>query len=109
MYPPNLRLIEGLTEKLATAPTVRVERNRYGYTISDGDTSKLYRRTTTLLSGYPKPALVGWGIKMVAEYAWKHREALANLDKAGAIKALKNSPYEISPMTRDVALRLSRK
>jgi len=95
LYPPNLQLIEGLTAELATAPTVRVERNRYGYTVTDGDSEMFYRRTTTLLSGYPKPALVGWGIKMVAEYAWKHRESLVNLDKAGAIKALKNSPYEM--------------
>ena len=64
--------------------------NRMGYTI-DG---KLYRRVTSMLGGgIPKPALVGWGIKSVANYAWDNIEAWSKLSKTDAIKLLKGSPY----------------
>ena len=64
--------------------------NRMGYTI-DGD---LYTRVTSLVGGgIPKPALVGWGIKSVAEYAIEHKQQWENLPKADALKLLKGSPY----------------
>jgi hypothetical protein len=64
--------------------------NRMGYTI-DG---QRYRRVTSMLGGgIPKPALVGWGIKSVANYAWDNIEAWSKLSKTDAIKLLKGSPY----------------
>ena len=72
------------------APEVTYSVNRMGYTI-DG---KLYRRVTSMLGGgIPKPALVGWGIKSVANYAWDNIEAWSKLSKTDAIKLLKGSPY----------------
>jgi hypothetical protein len=85
---------EALLHKLFTATKdakeVVYSVNRMGYTI-DG---KYYRRVTSMLGGgIPKPALVGWGIKAVSEYAIEHRDKWENLPKADALKLLKGSPY----------------
>lgn len=80
------------------APEVTYSVNRMGYTI-DG---KLYRRVTSMLGGgLPKPALVGWAAKSVANWAWENREVWSKLNKTDAIKALKASPYSL----RDDAAR----
>ena len=94
MYPPNLQLIEGLTDELATAPTVRVKRSTPGYTIIDDNSERFYRRTTTLLKGFPMPALKYWSAAEVAKYAWERREAWPNMDKASAIEAMKKAPWK---------------
>jgi hypothetical protein len=75
------------------ATTVTVTRNRFGYEIAGGGKSRKLRRVTTLLSGLPKPALVGWAAREVAEFAIEHKEEWANLPKADALKLLKGSPY----------------
>ena len=86
--------LEALLSKLhaatADAREVTYSVNRMGYTI-DG---KLYRRVTSMVGGgIPKPALVGWGIKAVAEYAIGFKDQWENLPKADALKLLKGSPY----------------
>ena len=75
------------------ATTVKATRNRYGYEIAGGGRSRRLRRVTTLLSGLPKPALVGWGIRETATFAVEHKDEWAGLPKADAIKLLKGSPY----------------
>ena len=77
----------------AAATTVKATRNRYGYEIAGGGRSRRLRRVTTLLSGIPKPALVGWGIRETATFAVEHKDEWAGLPKADAIKLLKGSPY----------------
>lgn len=57
---------------------------------------KLWSVTTLLSHGIPKPALVGWAARTVAEYAVDQREAwatLAETDRRGAIDLLKNSRF----------------
>jgi len=49
--------------------------------------------TTILDKGLPKPALVPWGIKSVAEYAVNEREHLAGLPPTEMLKELKGAPY----------------
>ena len=75
------------------AATVTATRNRYGYEIAGGGRQRKLRRVTTLLGGLPKPALVGWGIKSVAEFAIAHKDEWSGLPKADALKLLKGSPY----------------
>ena len=58
---------------------------------------KLADGVTTLINdGIPKPALVGWGIKSVAEYAADHLDRLIEMQPMGReaiVAALKQSPY----------------
>ena len=89
MTPKQRSIIESLKELVAEAPTCKVTRNRYGYEV-DGER---FRRVTTMLGGIPKPALVGWGIKSVAEYAIEHLDQWKDLPKKDALKLLKGSPY----------------
>jgi hypothetical protein len=52
--------------------------------------------TTLLNNGVPKPALVGWGIRSVAEYAADHLEQLLEMQPMGRnaiVAALKQAPY----------------
>jgi hypothetical protein len=49
--------------------------------------------TTILDKGMPKPALVPWGIKTVAEYAVNNREDLAQMPPTDMLKELKGAPY----------------
>jgi hypothetical protein len=75
------------------ATTVTVTRNRYGYEIAGGGRSRKLRRVTTLLSGIPKPALVGWGIRETATFAIEHKAEWEGLTKDLALKLLKSAPY----------------
>ena len=94
MYSENLHLIEGLEQEIENAPTVRVTRSPVGYDIHDGNSTMFYNRTTTLLNGYPKPALVPWGINSVSNWAYDNRDEWLHLEKKEAIKKLKSSPYK---------------
>jgi hypothetical protein len=52
--------------------------------------------TTLIGGGLPKPALVGWGIRSVAEYAADHLDQLVQMQPMGRnalVAALKQSPY----------------
>lgn len=52
--------------------------------------------TTLLSNGLPKPALLPWGIKSVAEYAADHLDLLVEMQPMGReaiVAALKQSPY----------------
>lgn len=52
--------------------------------------------TTILSKAIPKPALVGWGIKSVAEYAADNLDTLVAMEPLGRdamLKVLKASPY----------------
>ena len=85
-------LLSRLHAATADAREVTYSVNRMGYTI-DG---KLYRRVTSMLGGgIPKPALVGWAAKSVAEWGWENRDVWSKLNKTDAIKALKASPYSL--------------
>ncbi|MGH9249751.1 MAG: hypothetical protein ACRD0W_09595 [Acidimicrobiales bacterium] len=68
---------------------------RYGhrYTL-DGE--KVDGVTTLIGAGIPKPALLPWGIKSVAEYAADHLDRLVEMQPMGReaiVSALKQSPY----------------
>lgn len=68
---------------------------RSGRTYAWGD--ETFTSVTTLLGALSKPALVGWAAKSVAEYAVEHMaevSALAKADPAGAVRALKGSPWQ---------------
>jgi len=49
--------------------------------------------TTLIGDGLPKPALVGWGIKSVAEFAVDNWSDLNELPPTEMLKRLKGSPY----------------
>jgi hypothetical protein len=52
--------------------------------------------TTLLKDGLPKPALVGWGIKSVAEYVADNLDAVYGMQPMGRnaiVQALKQAPY----------------
>jgi hypothetical protein len=52
--------------------------------------------TTLLKKGVPAPALIGWGIKSVAEYAADHLPQLLEMESMGrgaVVAALKQAPY----------------
>jgi hypothetical protein len=89
MTPKQGDLISTVRELAKDAPTAKITLNRYGYEV-DG---QRFRRVTTLLDGVPKPALIGWGIKSVAEFAIEHKDEWSGLPKADALKLLKGSPY----------------
>ena len=67
----------------------------------DADGVKIPGVTTLIGDGYPKPALVGWGIKSVAEYAVDNWDELADLPPTDQLKRLKGAPYR----DRDEAAR----
>lgn len=67
--------------------------------------AETFTSVTTLLGALSKPALVNWAAKSVAEYAVQHMPeiyALAQADPAGAVRALKGSPWQ----SRDNAAEL---
>lgn len=79
-----------------TAPISRKEGRSYGratHWYVDANGLKVPGVTTLIGNGLPKPALVGWGIKSVAEYAVNHWDALAEENVADRLKTLKGSPY----------------
>lgn len=102
----DVELIEEIRQALETAETVTVTRNKFGYEIDHGNRLAKYKRTTSLLGGIPKPALVPWGIKMVSNYALENLESLAKLPKKSALQLLKGSPYEYSDSRKDRGTRV---
>ena len=85
-------------------PVRRVETKRYGkpsHHYVDGAGRKLPGVTTLISDGMPKPALIGWGIKSVAEFAIDHWDELAEMPLSERLKKLKGSPYA----DRDAAAR----
>lgn len=72
----------------------RIETKR-GHTYRlDGD--KVDGVTSILSAGLPKPALLPWGIKSVAEYAADHLDTLVGMQPMGReaiVSALKQAPY----------------
>lgn len=59
----------------------------------DANGQRLTGVTTILDGGIPKPALVGWGIRSVADYAVNRWDELAELPLTERLKVLKNAPY----------------
>ena len=90
-----IELINNVKDAVRNGVEVTVTRNRFGYFINEGGegVGPKYRRVTTLLGGIPKPALIGWGMKTVAEFAWEHRNEWTKLPKEDAVNLLKKSPY----------------
>lgn len=79
-----------------TAPIQRKEGRSYGrasHWYVDANGLKVPGVTTIIGNGLPKPALVGWGIKSVAEYAVDHWDEVAELTPSERLKVLKGSPY----------------
>ena len=69
---------------------MRVVVNNKGYEI-DGE---LYPRVTKILGNLPKPALVPWAAKCVAEFAVQHKSSWMGLPEAAAIRMLKTEPMQ---------------
>jgi hypothetical protein len=59
----------------------------------DADGTRIPGVTTLIGDGLPKPALVGWGIKSVAEYAVDNWDDLHDLPPTDQLKRLKGAPY----------------
>lgn len=80
-------------------PFIRKEgRTRFGkptHWYEDGRGNKIPGVTTIIDQGVPKPALVGWGIKSVAEFALDHWTELGQLTPSVRLAELKGSPYAI--------------
>jgi hypothetical protein len=77
-------------------PIRRVEgtyRGKPTHHYEDANGQRIPGVTTILDKGMPKPALVPWGIKSVAEYAVNNREQLAGLAPTEMLKELKGAPY----------------
>ena len=80
----------------AVAPFRRVERKKFGKAVHHYETldgQRIPGVTTILSDAVPKPALVGWGIKSVAEFAVDHWDELAGMPPAKRLAALKGAPY----------------
>ncbi len=85
------------------AATTTSKGRTYGLELPPPDGHKnLWSVTTIIGGGLPKPALVGWGIKSVAEYAVANYARLFSMAKAaegdddalyGVVSWLKGSPY----------------
>lgn len=78
------------------APIRRKEGRSFGratHWYVDANGLKVPGVTTLIGEGLPKPALVGWGIKSVAEYAVDHWDEVAALSPSERLKTLKGSPY----------------
>lgn len=81
-----------------TAPITRREGKSFGrasHWYVDANGLKIPGVTSILSDGLPKPALVGWGIKSVAEYAIDHWDDLAEEKPSDRLKTLKGSPYAV--------------
>lgn len=80
-----------------TAPIARREGRSFGrathWYVRTDTGEKVPGVTTLLKEGLPAPALVGWGIRSVAEYAVNHWDDLAAMQVADRLKELKGSPY----------------
>jgi hypothetical protein len=88
-----------------TEPVSRVDGvTRFGnatHHYEDGNGTRIPGVTTIISDGLPKPALVGWGIKSVAEYALDEWDTLADMPPTDRLKSLKGAPYR----DRDKAAR----
>jgi hypothetical protein len=74
-----------------TAPTRRINRgNNHSYLI-DGE--KADGVTWIIGNGMPKPALVGWAGRTVAEAAVERRDVWKDMSDGAAIEWLKQAPY----------------
>ena len=73
--------------------SLRFEKGRHRYYL-DGERVP---GVTTVLGddGLPKPHLKRWGERIVAEAAWKHREAVMAMSEREAVDFLKRAPYRI--------------
>jgi hypothetical protein len=79
-----------------TGPIRRVDttyRGKPTHHYEDANGQRVPGVTTILGDGWPKPALVPWGIKSVAEYAVNNREELAALPPTEMLATLKGAPY----------------
>lgn len=79
-----------------TAPIRRKEGKSFGratHWYVDANGLKVPGVTSILSAGWPKPALVGWGIKSVAEYAVDHWDDLTEAKPSERLTTLKGSPY----------------
>lgn len=86
----------GAVQPLYAAPIRRREGKSFGratHWYVDANGVKVPGVTSLLDDGLPKKALVGWGIKSVAEYALDHWDDLAGLAPSERLKTLKGSPY----------------
>ena len=89
-YEGPIRRVEGRTYK--GQPTHHYE---------DINGKRIPGVTTILGKGMPKPALLNWGIKSVAEYAVNNREDLADMAPTAMLDTLKGAPYR----ERDLAAK----
>lgn len=73
---------------------------------------ELFDSVTTILSGgFPKPALVNWAAKSVAEWAVRNQDdwrPIANKDTQAAIDLLKGSPYRERDAAADLGSHVHR-
>lgn len=79
-----------------TGPIRRVDstyRGKPTHHYIDANGQRVPGVTTILDKGLPKPALVPWGIKTVAEYAVNNREDLAEKPPTEMLSELKGAPY----------------
>lgn len=75
------------------SPTRRVNSGRNGHRyFLDG--SPVEGVTTIINGGIPKPALVGWAARSVAERVIERRNVLTQLNDAEIMNILRNVPYE---------------
>jgi hypothetical protein len=70
-------------------PPLPVSVNQRGYTIFGNK----YPRVTSIIGCLPKPELVGWAAKSVAEFAVAHKASWSELPSEDAIKLLKGAPW----------------
>jgi hypothetical protein len=81
-----------ITKKSTDLSFFRVDKGR-NHWYEDARGKKIPGVTTILSSGLPKPALLPWGIKSVAEYAINHWGELEAKPIAERLTELKNAPY----------------
>lgn len=76
-----------------SAPKDRTSTKTGSYYVEPVTGEKMVSVTTIISGGIPKPALVRWAAKAVAEYAVDHKDKWLDLDGDEAIDLLKGSPY----------------
>lgn len=75
---------------MPASPTRRVNRGRNHSYLLDGDKAP---GVTTILKALPKPALVGWAARTVAETAVERQDVWRDMPDGQAIEWLKRAPY----------------
>lgn len=76
-----------------SSPKDRTSTQTGSYYVEPVTGEKMVSVTTIISGGIPKPALVRWAAKAVAEYAVDNPEKWDSLDRDEAIDLLKGSPY----------------